>query len=185
MAIATKEQLTARVQELEAQLAFARQEANMVSLIGLVKAIKQIPSRYADAPLAVSGILVNTTTERIGDHEIKVDLPVDGLYARDNESNLVASQLLDLANSTRWARVRVSGYWKVVNPQGTGIVRDDRGYYKATRRELRVMRVEVLNAEWLEQAEQPAPAAAAPAPARTPVAAGYAPITERDDDVPF
>lgn len=182
MAIATKEQLTARVQELEAQLAFARQEANMVSLIGLVKAIKQIPSRYADAPLAVSGILVNTTTERIGGAEIKVDLPVDGLYARDNESNLVASQLLDLANSTRWARVRVSGYWKAV--QGP-IVRDDRGYYKATRKELRVMRVEVLNAEWLEQTEQPAPAAAAPAPARTPVAAGYAPITERDDDVPF
>lgn len=179
MATATKEQLAARVEELEAQLAACRQEANMVSLVGLVKAIKPIPTRYEDAPLSVSGILVNTTTERIGESEIKVDLPVDGLYARDNESNLIASQLLDLANSTRWARVRVSGYWKVVNPQGTGIIRDDRGYYKATRRELRVMRVEVLNAEWLEQDDTSLPPIA---PARTPVAAGR--ITE-ETELPF
>lgn len=146
--MATKAELEAQIAELETQLATSAsaadpREAGMTRLVGMLKAVKQIGTAQPDLPVAVSAILTNSTSVRGRDGiDVRVDLPIDSLIARDNGSP-IASQLLEIARTTEWARVSVSGYWTVFGE----ITRNDRGYPIAQRRQLRVMRVEVLNSQ--------------------------------------
>lgn len=141
MAPATKAALEARIAELEAQLAASTsdpKEAGMTKLVGLIKAIKDI-SRPDSDRIVASAMLVNQTTVRIGEAEHRVDLPVDMLIGANN-GKPIASQLLELGRYD-WARVAVYGYWTTYGEIG----RNERGYRFAQRRQLRVMRVEILN----------------------------------------
>lgn len=138
-AMQTKAALVARIAELEDQLAASTsdpKEAGMTKLVGLVKSIKDI-SR--DDRRVASAILVNTTNTRLRGEDIKVDLPVDLLVAVDN-GKPAASQLLELGRYD-WARVAIYGYWTTYGmPE-----RNERGYYYAQRRQLRIQRIEILN----------------------------------------
>lgn len=139
----TKAELQARVEELEALLAATahQPEAGMVRLVGMLRGVRRIGADIPDRPIAASAILANTASVRGKDgQDIKVDLPIDSLVARDNGLP-IASELLELARTTQWARVAVYGYWAVFGEVG----RNERGYPVAQRRQLRVMRFEVLN----------------------------------------
>lgn len=148
MTTATKADLQARIQELEAQLAVRPTVTTPDDiagrdqrLVGLLKGVKQI-NRQGNAT-AVAGLLVNQRKTRLRDgREIKVDLPVDSIIASDNNTPL-ATQLLQIAAANNWALVAVSGFWV---PFGD-IVRNERGYPIAQRRQLRVTHVEVLASE--------------------------------------
>lgn len=151
MATATKANLEARIAELETQLAASTTDpraAGMVRLVGMLKAVKDI-SRF-DGKRTACAILTNSATERRGEQEIRVDLPVDSIIATDNGTP-IASEILDIAANTDWARVAISGYWTVYGE----VTRNERGYPVAHRRQLRAQRIEVLNF---------APAGEAPAP---------------------
>ena len=138
----TKADLLARVAELEAQLATSTsdpRDANMTRLVGMLKAVKDI-TRPDSTKRTVSAILVNSTNDRRNGTEIEVDLPFDSIIATDN-GIAIASDILALANNTRWARVAISGYWTTFGE----ITRNDRGYPVCHRRQLRAMKLEVLN----------------------------------------
>jgi hypothetical protein len=155
MATATKATLEARIAELEAQLAAPTsstdpREAGMVRLVGMLKAVKDI-SR-PDGKFTVCAILTNSTTERRGSEEIRVDLPLDSIIATDNGVN-IASDIYAIAQNTEWARVAISGYWTVFGD----ISRNDRGYPVAHRRQLRAQKIEVLNARHIEVEASPEP----------------------------
>lgn len=138
----TKAELEARIADLEQQLAATAsdpREAGMVRLVGMLKAVKNI-TRDGGRTTAC-GILTNSASVRTREGgEIKVDLPIDGIIATDNGTD-IASQILRVAKSNEWARVAVHGYWTTFGEIG----RNDRGYAVAQRRQLRVMRIEVLN----------------------------------------
>jgi hypothetical protein len=137
----TKAALEARIAELETQLAASTvdpKEAGMTKLVGLIKSIKDI-SRHDSDRIVAGAILVNQTQVRINDRDERVDLPIDTLIAANN-GKPIASQLLELGRY-EWARVAVSGYWTTYGEIG----RNERGYRFAQRRQLRVMKVEILN----------------------------------------
>lgn len=143
----TKADLEARIAELEQQLAASTsdpKEAGMVKLIGMLRGVKDITR--PDSPTTACAILSNQTTVRRADGtETRVDLPIDSLICRDNGKPL-ATEMLGIARSTEWARVAVYGYWTVFGD----VTRNERGYPVAQRRQLRVMRLEVLNSKPLE-----------------------------------
>jgi hypothetical protein len=140
MTAATKATLEARIAELETQLAASPDALpnDQIRLVGLLKGVKSI-SR-PEAKLSVSAFLVNTSRELRGDQKLTVDLPIDSLIATDNGQPL-ASQLLDLAAHSVWARVAVTGFWTVFGD----IITNQRGYPVAQRRQLRITAIEVLS----------------------------------------
>lgn len=150
VAITTKADLEARIQELETQLAASTsdpKEAGMVRLVGMLRGVKDITR--PDGPIAACAILSNQTSVRRADgSEVRVDLPIDSLICRDNGKPL-ASEMLAIARSTEWARVAVYGYWATFGE----VTRNERGYAMCQRRQLRVMRIDVLNSKPLEQQE--------------------------------
>ena len=141
MATATKADLEARIAELESQLAAQPADpkaAGMTRLVGMLKAVKDITR--PDGKRTVCAILTNSASERRGEQELRVDLPIDSIIATDNGVP-IASEILSVANNTEWARVAISGYWTTYGE----IVRNDRGYPVCQRRQLRAQRIEVLN----------------------------------------
>lgn len=151
MATVTKADLEARVAELEAQLAASSSDpraAGMTRLVGMLKAVKDVSS-VESGKLSVSALLTNSTRQLIRGREVTVDLPLDAIIATDNGSP-IASDILAIANNTEWARVAISGYWTSFGE----ITSNERGYPVARRRQLRAMRVEVLNSAPLEAAPQ-------------------------------
>jgi hypothetical protein len=165
MATATKANLEARITELESQLAASTTDpraAGMVRLVGMLKAVKDITR--PDGKITCCAILTNSATERRGEQELKVDLPIDAIIATDNGVP-IASDILDIARNTEWARVAISGYWTTYGE----ITRNERGYPVAHRRQLRAQRVEVLNfAPAGEPPATPAPFSAEPTTEEVP-----------------
>lgn len=140
----TKADLEARVAELEAQLASSHgdpRESGMVKLVGLLKGVKDI-TRPDGGKRTVCAFLVNTTIERRGEQELRVDLPIDSVIATDN-GKPIATDILSVASSTEWARVAIYGYWTVFGE----ITRNERGFPVAHRRQLRAQRIEVLSSQ--------------------------------------
>ena len=169
MATATKADLEARINELEAQLAASNGDpktAGMVRLVGMLKAVKDI-SRPDGGKFTISAILTNSTSDNRAGKEIRVDLPIDSIIATDNGVP-IATEILQVANTTEWARVAISGYWTVYGE----ITRNERGYPVAYRRQLRAQRIEVLNSAPIEpefQASTPeAPFSAGPTSEEVP-----------------
>lgn len=148
MSIPTKADLEARIAQLETQLATSPaadpKAAGMVRLVGMLKAVKDISREGGKR--TICAILTNTSSERLEGQEVRVDLPVDGILATDNGSP-IATDIFDLAQSTNWARVAISGYWTSFGE----LALNPRGFHFAQRRQLRAMRLEVLNAEPIGQ----------------------------------
>jgi hypothetical protein len=152
----TKTDLEARIAELEAILATSSAaNENQVVLVGMLRAVKPIESKNPEAKFQVTAILTNNARELINGQETRVDLPVDGLIASDNGNGPLATQLLDIARSTRWARVRVTGFWV-----RRGEIELRNSYLNATGKQLRLQSISVLNSEPADQPALDAPIAA-------------------------
>lgn len=138
-----KSELEARVAQLEAQLADTS-DANpsQVVLVGMLRAVKPLESKNPDAKFQVTAILTNNSKELVNGGETRVDLPIDGIIASDNGNGPLASQLMEIARTTRWARVRVGGFWV-----RRGEIQIRNGYLNATGKQLRVQSLQVLNSE--------------------------------------
>lgn len=150
MPATTKAQLQARVAELEAQLTASTSDPkadNMIRLVGLLKGVKEITRDGGKR--TVSCFLSNTTTILRDGDPFKVDLPIDSVIATDNGVP-IATDILSVWGSTEWARVAISGYWTSMGE----VLRNERGFHFANRRQLRAQRIEVLS---FAPAGEPAP----------------------------
>ena len=138
----TKSDLEARIAELEAQLAATPvANDNQVVLVGMLRAVKPLESKNPEK-FQATAILTNNSRELVNGGETRVDLPFDGIIASDNGNGPLATQLLDIARSTRWARVRVTGFWV-----RRGEIQLRNGYLNATGKQLRLQSIQVLNSE--------------------------------------
>ncbi len=157
----TKSSLEARIAELEAQLAATPvANDNQVVLVGMLRAVKPLESKNPDAKFQATAILTNNSRELVNGGETRVDLPFDGIIASDNGNGPLATQLLEIARTTRWARVRVTGFWV-----RRGEIQLRNGYLNATGKQLRLQSIQVLNSE-------PADEPMLDAPLATPFAEG-------------
>ena len=148
MATATKQDLEARIAELEAQLASAQPAiSNNVALVGMLRAVKPLQSDNPDAKFQVEAILTNNAQDKRGSETVNIDLPFDGIIASDNGDGPLATQLLELAQR-RWVLVRVEGFW---TPRGRVEYRN--GYLKADGKQLRVRSLQVLKSAPVEANE--------------------------------
>ena len=139
----TKTDLEARIAELEAILATSSAaNENQVALVGMLKAVKPLESKNPEAKFQVTAILTNNSRELVNGGETRVDLPFDGLIASDNGNGPLATQLMEIARTTRWARVRVTGFWV-----RRGEIQLRNGYLNATGKQLRLQAIQVLNSE--------------------------------------
>lgn len=120
-----------------------------VYLVGFLKAVKEVVSDNPDAKYQVTAILTNSVKEKINGRENRVELPIDGIIASNN-GKLLASDLMDIARTTEWARVRIGGFWTT-----RGGVQIVNGYLKAAGRQLRVQSIEVLSSMPLESEPEP------------------------------
>jgi hypothetical protein len=154
MAIAmNKSELEARNAELEALLANSPDlKLDQVVLVGMLRAVKPLESQNPNAKFQVTAILTNNTRETINGNEQRVDLPIDGIIASDNGNGPLATQLLELARTNKWARVRVGGFWV-----RRGEIQIRNGYMSSTGKHLRVQSLQVLNAEPLDEPVLEAP----------------------------
>ena len=139
----TKTDLEARIAELEAILATSSAaNENQVALVGMLRAVKPLESKNPEAKFQVTAILTNNSRELVNGGETRVDLPFDGLIASDNGNGPLATQLMEIARTTRWARVRVTGFWV-----RRGEIQLRNGYLNATGKQLRLQAIQVLNSE--------------------------------------
>jgi hypothetical protein len=172
--VTTKADLQARVEELEAILASAPAtpsaasdgRADQVVLVGFLRGVSELPSERENAKFQVTGILTNSTKETINGQQARVDLPVDGFIASDNGNGPLATELLEIARTTKWARVALRGFWT-----RRGEIQLRGGYLHSTGKQLRVQAIEVLAVEPLAEPmpEPTAPAAPFAEPTDEPV----------------
>lgn len=149
----TKADLEARIAELESQLNASNGDPranDQVVLTGFLKTVKPLESSNPNAKFQVTAILTNSIRESVNGEEKRVNLPIDGIIASDNGNGPLASQLLELSQSTRWARVRVAGFWV-----RRGEVQLRNGYLGAEAKQLRVQAITVLSAQELDEAHAP------------------------------
>lgn len=133
-------------QELSAKA--AELKAYNVVITGLLKAVKELESTNPEGKPQVVGILSHNDRRNVNGTDMTVDLPPDGWIASNNGQPL-ADQLLTIARTTRWARVRLSGFWAT---QGESVLRGN--YLKCDRKQLRVQAIEVLSSAPIEPQDE-------------------------------